>query len=62
MDHTTAPLDKLLEKFSAVFSEGLGHCTKAKAKLMVKENAVPQFFKKIERDLNHLIQMDKLSA
>ena len=34
---------ELKGKFREAFSEGLGICTKAKAKLEVKENATPVF-------------------
>lgn len=36
-------IDELISKFPKVFDKSLGHCTKAKAKLILKEGAQPKF-------------------
>lgn len=38
-------LQKVLDKFPAVFAPGLGHCTKMKARLILKDDAAPKSFK-----------------
>ena len=40
---STADLNKLLKQFDNVFRPELGHCKEAKAKLYLKEGAVPKF-------------------
>ena len=61
-----ASLENVLTKYEMVFNEGLGTVLGYEAKLVMKENAVPRFYKarpvpyaikeKIEKELNKLVQ------
>jgi len=64
-------LDSVLTEFNDIFREGLGHCKKILAKLVLKEGAIPKFFKprpipfalreKVEADLNRLEKLGVLT-
>lgn len=64
--HKSDLLEEVLGKYETVFNEGLGTLKGYGAKIVVKENAVPRFFKarpvpytikdKIEEELNKLVE------
>jgi transposase InsO family protein len=67
----TAPVNELCNKFSNLFSEGLGKSTNFKAHFHVKQDSVPKFFKprpvpfakreKVKQELERLVQAGVLT-
>ena len=52
-------LQRVLEQYPAVFSPGLGLCTKVKARLLLKEDAVPKFVKPRPVPFSRMEAVDK---
>ena len=64
---TSEQLDKLIQQYKDVISDKLGHCKKAKAKLYMKEDAIPKFHRprplplalkaKVEKELERQMKL-----
>ena len=52
-------LQRVLDQYTAVFSPGLGLCAKVKARLMLKEDAVPKFVKPRPVPFSRMEAVDK---
>ena len=52
-------LQRILDQYPAVFSPGLGLCTKVKARLLLKEDAIPKFVKPRPVLFSHMEAVDK---
>ena len=52
-------LQRVLDQYPAVFSPGLGLCTKVKARLLLKEDAVPKFVKPRPVPFSRMEAVDK---
>ena len=52
-------LQRVLDQYPFVFSPGLGLCTKVKAQLLLKENAVPKFVKPRPGPFSRMEAVDK---